>query len=244
MHPSLALDRPHGRLRARGAGAYPSRDRIDRLELVDGRVAFGVQCHAIRCISIPERRRNEAVHELADRRGRQDNSGEVAPSPRSFDERYLRRQRFSGRGSVRVAGAYRSRLSHVLRQARRLGRNPALRRNEEISVAGYRAREGTLGELEAEAEMRKRITGAVSHREREIAELRANRPLAVEYLKAAMESLDDPNEQRWRLARAAHRRRSVRRSGRDRSGSADRREALYRGLHRTATRRCAFFSRC
>jgi probable addiction module antidote protein len=42
--------------------------------------------------------------------------------------------------------------------------------------------------------MRKRITGAVSHREREIAELRADRQLAVEYLKAAMEALDDPNE--------------------------------------------------
>ena len=42
--------------------------------------------------------------------------------------------------------------------------------------------------------MRKRIIGAVSHREREIAELCVDRQLAVEYLKAAMESLDDPNE--------------------------------------------------
>jgi probable addiction module antidote protein len=40
----------------------------------------------------------------------------------------------------------------------------------------------------------KAIIGAVSHREREIAELRADRQLAVEYLKAAMESLDDPDE--------------------------------------------------
>lgn len=34
--------------------------------------------------------------------------------------------------------------------------------------------------------------GAISHHEREVAELRADRDLAVEYLKAAMESLDDP----------------------------------------------------
>ena len=35
--------------------------------------------------------------------------------------------------------------------------------------------------------------GVVSHNEKEIAELRADRELAVEYLKAAMESLDDPD---------------------------------------------------
>ncbi|MBB3117198.1 addiction module antidote protein [Pseudoduganella violacea] len=37
-------------------------------------------------------------------------------------------------------------------------------------------------------------SSAVSHTEREIEELRADRELATEYLKAAMESLDDPNE--------------------------------------------------
>jgi DNA-binding phage protein len=41
--------------------------------------------------------------------------------------------------------------------------------------------------------MSKKISAAVSHHERELAELRADRELAVEYLKAAMESLDDPN---------------------------------------------------
>ena len=40
--------------------------------------------------------------------------------------------------------------------------------------------------------MRKKPTAAVSHHVREVAELRADRELAVEYLKAAMESLDDP----------------------------------------------------
>jgi len=35
---------------------------------------------------------------------------------------------------------------------------------------------------------------AVSHHAREVAELRADRELAVEYLKAAMESLDDPHD--------------------------------------------------
>jgi DNA-binding phage protein len=41
--------------------------------------------------------------------------------------------------------------------------------------------------------MSKKISAAVSHHERELAELRADRELAVEYLKAAMKSLDDPN---------------------------------------------------
>ena len=39
-----------------------------------------------------------------------------------------------------------------------------------------------------------RLQGVVSHHDREIAELRADRELAVEYLKAAMESLDDPED--------------------------------------------------
>jgi probable addiction module antidote protein len=47
--------------------------------------------------------------------------------------------------------------------------------------------------METEAVM-KRLKGVVSHHEREVAELRADRELAVQYLKAAMESLDDPDE--------------------------------------------------
>ncbi len=47
--------------------------------------------------------------------------------------------------------------------------------------------------MEAEAEMNK-LKGVVSHHDAEIAELRADRALAVEYLKAAMESLDDPED--------------------------------------------------
>ena len=42
--------------------------------------------------------------------------------------------------------------------------------------------------------MGKKISAAVSHHEREVEELRADRELAVEYLKAAMESLDDPDD--------------------------------------------------
>ena len=38
-----------------------------------------------------------------------------------------------------------------------------------------------------------KITAAVSHHEREVEELRADHQLAVEYLKAAMESLDEPD---------------------------------------------------
>lgn len=39
-----------------------------------------------------------------------------------------------------------------------------------------------------------KLKGTVSHHEAEVAELRADRALAVEYLKAAMESLDDPDD--------------------------------------------------
>lgn len=39
-----------------------------------------------------------------------------------------------------------------------------------------------------------KLKGVVSHHERELEELRADRDLAVEYLKAAMESLDNPDD--------------------------------------------------
>ncbi len=42
--------------------------------------------------------------------------------------------------------------------------------------------------------MKRKIAAAVSHHEREVEELRADHQLAVEYLKAAMESLDDPDD--------------------------------------------------
>ena len=41
--------------------------------------------------------------------------------------------------------------------------------------------------------MNRKMAAAVTHHDREVAELRADRELAVEYLKAAMESLDDPD---------------------------------------------------
>jgi probable addiction module antidote protein len=47
--------------------------------------------------------------------------------------------------------------------------------------------------MEKEASMNK-FKGTVTHHDAEVAELRADRELAVEYLKAAMESLDDPND--------------------------------------------------
>ena len=42
--------------------------------------------------------------------------------------------------------------------------------------------------------MGKELAGAVPQDEGEVAELRADHELAVEYLKAAMESLDDPDD--------------------------------------------------
>ena len=42
--------------------------------------------------------------------------------------------------------------------------------------------------------MNKRINAAVSHHQREVAELRADHELAIEYLKAAMESMGNPDD--------------------------------------------------
>lgn len=42
--------------------------------------------------------------------------------------------------------------------------------------------------------MSKKLQAMVAHREREVAELRADRELAIEYLRAAMASLDDPDD--------------------------------------------------
>jgi probable addiction module antidote protein len=47
--------------------------------------------------------------------------------------------------------------------------------------------------VEGDAVMTK-LRGAVSHHDREVAELRADHELAVEYLKVAMEALDNPDE--------------------------------------------------
>ena len=42
--------------------------------------------------------------------------------------------------------------------------------------------------------MNRKRMASVSHHEREIAELREDRELAIEYLKTAMASLDDPDD--------------------------------------------------
>ena len=42
--------------------------------------------------------------------------------------------------------------------------------------------------------MSRKVKAAIAHHAREVAELREDRDLAVEYLKAAMESLDDPDD--------------------------------------------------
>jgi probable addiction module antidote protein len=47
--------------------------------------------------------------------------------------------------------------------------------------------------METKAAMTK-LRGVVSHHDREVAELRADRGLAVEYLQAAMVSLDNPED--------------------------------------------------
>ena len=54
--------------------------------------------------------------------------------------------------------------------------------------------DGLLGQLETEAAMKRKIAAAVRHDEREVDELRADRELAVEHLRMAMASLDDPDD--------------------------------------------------
>ena len=71
---------------------------------------------------------------------------------------------------------------------------------------------------------------AVSHHAREVAELRADRELAVEYLKAAMESLDDPHDRaagRIALRTVAEAYGGL---GAVAAGAGISREALYRSL--------------
>jgi probable addiction module antidote protein len=52
----------------------------------------------------------------------------------------------------------------------------------------------TVTDKFTQAVMTKKMNGAVSHHDREVSELRADRELAVAYLKLAMESLDDSND--------------------------------------------------
>lgn len=89
---------------------------------------------------------------------------------------------------VHVGGGY-----HVLRPARQSGGAAAVRWRQRQPDSGYQAGKGTVVGMEKETGMSK-LKGTVSHHEAELAELRADRELAVEYLKVAMASLDDPND--------------------------------------------------
>ena len=73
-------------------------------------------------------------------------------------------------------------------------RDLVVRRIKKVASDRHQDRQGILAILEKETNMSKKIKAAVLHHEREVAELRADRELAVEYLKAAMESLDDPED--------------------------------------------------
>jgi probable addiction module antidote protein len=55
-------------------------------------------------------------------------------------------------------------------------------------------RQGLLGGLEAEKLMKEDWQASVSHVDETLNELRASREFAVEYLKAALEALDDPED--------------------------------------------------
>lgn len=84
--------------------------------------------------------------------------------------------------------------------------------------------------LETEAMMGKKISAAVSHHEREVEELRADRALAVEYLKVAMASLDDPHDRAAGLLALRTVAEAYGGLGAVATGAGISREALYRAL--------------
>ena len=75
-----------------------------------------------------------------------------------------------------------------------------------------------------------RLNGGVPHHEREVAELRADRELAVEYLKAAMESLDDPDNRAGALLALRTVAEAHGGLGAVAAGAGISRESLYRSL--------------
>lgn len=79
-----------------------------------------------------------------------------------------------------------------------------------VLVGGHRAGLGAVVGMGADTNM-SQLRGMVSHHEREIAELRANRKLTAVYRKAAMESRDDRDQLAAGLL--AHRGRNPRRVG-------------------------------
>jgi putative addiction module killer protein/probable addiction module antidote protein len=62
-----------------------------------------------------------------------------------------------------------------------------------LLLTGGQAGQGIVGGVEAEATMKK-FKASRSHHAAEIAELAVNRELAMEYLKAALQSLEDPDD--------------------------------------------------
>jgi hypothetical protein len=98
-----------------------------------------------------------------------------------------------GEGVIRVAYPCRARIPRVLWPLRSIGRPASERRRQQFPGVGlgHQAGQGAGVGVETEANM-SQLKGVVSHHEREIAELRADRELAVAYLKEAMDDLTQP----------------------------------------------------
>jgi probable addiction module antidote protein len=80
-----------------------------------------------------------------------------------------------------------------LRTAWQGGGAAAHGRRQVKPAGGHPEGQGIVGGVEAEAAMKK-LKASRSHYAAEIAELAANRELAMEYLKEALQSLDDPDD--------------------------------------------------
>src|SRR5688572_7605247 len=85
-------------------------------------------------------------------------------------------------------------MASLLWPTRKNDRGTSDGRCQANAIERHCAGQGPLVGLEEETGMSRKKVAAVSHHAVEIEELRADRELAVEYLKAAMESLDDPDD--------------------------------------------------
>ncbi|MCM2308984.1 MAG: transcriptional regulator [Sulfuritalea sp.] len=92
--------------------------------------------------------------------------------------------------------------------------------------------------------MSKKIRAAIPHHEREVAELRTDRELAVEYLKAAMESLDDPDDRAASLLALRTVAEAYGGLGAVSAEAGISRESLYRALSAKGNPTLKPFSRC
>src|SRR5271157_3698261 len=142
---------------------------------------------------MPGREWTFSVHRVDHGTTRQSGEGKDRSQIATDRIRQFWRCEAGGRGCDRVANSCGRRVPGVLRTARATLGHSSLRRGSEQSNQGHRHSQGALDRVEKEAAMKK-LAGVSSYHEWKLKELREDREFAVEYLKAAMEALDNPEE--------------------------------------------------